>query len=125
MRSVVGWCSCRLVAVGVAGAMIAAPTSQIIAAPESLKNFVVHERPKPPPAINFQDELGKTANVADLKGKFVVLNLWANVPNWVPRAATHARASSGSRLSLASATMPSSWSTPLRPTGVTMPNSAR
>src|ERR1700716_4144345 len=45
--------------------------------------------------------------------------------NWVPRAAGQARATSGTRLSLGSATTCSSSVTPLRPTGATMPNSAR
>src|SRR6266567_5610145 len=44
---------------------------------------------------------------------------------WAPRATRHARAISGTRLSLVSATTSSSASTPLRPTGATMPNSAR
>ena len=38
---------------------------------------------------------------------------------------TQARATSGNRLSLASAATPSSCSTPLRPTGATIPNSAK
>jgi hypothetical protein len=37
--------------------------------------------------------------------------------SWAPRAAIQARASSGTRWSLASVTMASSCSTPLRPTG--------
>src|SRR6195256_6654318 len=45
--------------------------------------------------------------------------------NWVPSAARQARATSGTRLSLGSATTGSSSVTPLRPTGATMPNSAR
>src|SRR5262249_25472807 len=48
-----------------------------------------------------------------------------SVRNWAPRARTQARAIAGSRLSLVSATTSSSCSTPLRPTGATMPNSAR
>jgi hypothetical protein len=40
-------------------------------------------------------------------------------------AARHPRAIAGMRLSLVSATMLSNVSTPLRPTGATMPNSAR
>jgi thiol-disulfide isomerase/thioredoxin len=67
----------HLVAVCLAGAMMAATASGVAAASELSKNFVVHETPKPPPAINFQDEQGKTGSVADLKGKVVVLNLWA------------------------------------------------
>src|SRR5215468_6457124 len=45
--------------------------------------------------------------------------------NWLPSAARYARTTSGTRLSLESATTRSSSSTPLRPTGATMPNSAR
>src|SRR5271155_509666 len=53
-------------------------------------------------------------------------SIWAfSASNWVPRAATHARAISGSRVSFASATTSSNCSTPLRPTGATIPNSAR
>src|SRR6266849_5820866 len=44
---------------------------------------------------------------------------------WAPRATRHARAISGTRLSLESAKTSSSASTPLRPTGATMPISAR
>src|SRR2546422_183313 len=52
--------------------------------------------------------------------------IWAfSIRNWAPRAARHPRAISGTRLSLESATTSSSASTPLRPTGATMPNSAR
>src|SRR5262249_36138774 len=40
-------------------------------------------------------------------------------------SATQTRATSGNRLSVKSATIPRSRSTPLRPTGATMPNSAR
>src|ERR1700746_3567421 len=47
------------------------------------------------------------------------------VCNWAPRAATHVRATSGNRLSLLSATTCSSCSTPWRPPGATIPNSAR
>src|SRR4029078_9181880 len=48
-----------------------------------------------------------------------------SIRNWAPRAAMHARATSGNRLSPQSATILSRSSTPLRPTGATMPNSAR
>jgi hypothetical protein len=53
-------------------------------------------------------------------------NIWAfSASNWVPRAVTHARAILGSRVSFASATTSSNCSIPLRPTGATIPNSAR
>src|SRR5262245_43537637 len=45
--------------------------------------------------------------------------------SWAPRAATHARATAGIRLSSELATTVSSCSTPLRPIGATIPNSAR
>src|SRR5947207_13904967 len=48
-----------------------------------------------------------------------------SIRSWAPRAARHARAISGTRLSLGSATTPSSSSTPLRPTAATIPYSAR
>jgi thiol-disulfide isomerase/thioredoxin len=70
-------CLDYLIAVCLAGVMIAAVTSDIAAAPESLKNFFVHEAPKPLPTIFFQDDQGKTGSLADLKGRVVVLNLWA------------------------------------------------
>src|ERR1700723_1393500 len=44
---------------------------------------------------------------------------------WAPKAARHARATSGKRVSPASETTPSSCLTPWRPIGATMPNSAR
>src|SRR5207249_2178598 len=48
-----------------------------------------------------------------------------SIRSWAPRAARHARAISRTRLSLGSATTPSSSSTPLRPTAATIPYSAR
>ena len=53
------------------------------------------------------------------------IRAFSEVRNWAPRAATHTRATSGNRLSFESATTPSSCSTPLRPTGATIPTSAR
>ena len=55
----------------------------------------------------------------------MALTHFFSIRNWAPRAATHERATSGNRLSSASATTPSSCSTPWRPTGATIPNSAR
>jgi hypothetical protein len=52
--------------------------------------------------------------------------IWAfGASNWVPRAVTHVRAISGSLVSFASATTSSDCSIPLRPTGATIPTSAR
>ena len=48
-----------------------------------------------------------------------------SIRNWAPRAATHVRATSDNRLSFESAATPSSCSTPRRPTGATIPNSAK
>ena len=48
-----------------------------------------------------------------------------SIRSCAPRAATQSRATSGTRSSSGSATISSSSSTPLRPTGATMPSSAR
>src|SRR5262245_57119389 len=48
-----------------------------------------------------------------------------SIRNCAPRATTQSRAVSGTRSSLGSAATSSSSSTPLRPTGATMPSSAR
>src|SRR6188508_1563477 len=48
-----------------------------------------------------------------------------NLRNWAPRAARHTLATSGTRLSFVSVTTRSNSSTPLRPIGATIPNSAR
>ena len=47
------------------------------APPLAPANFIVPDPPKPLPAIVFADGEGKTGSLADLRGKFVLLNIWA------------------------------------------------
>lgn len=42
-----------------------------------MKEFVLSDPPKPPPAFTFTDLEGKELTLGDFKGKVVVLNLWA------------------------------------------------
>ena len=42
-----------------------------------LGEFIPAGSPQPAPEISFTDMEGKTATLADFKGKFVLLNLWA------------------------------------------------
>ena len=60
-----------------AAAMIVATNSQFATAQDVPKNFVVHEAPKPVPAINFEDIKRTSTSLGDFKGKVVVLNIWA------------------------------------------------
>jgi len=65
---------------GVAASMAAAVVvlaSQFAAGQEPPKNFVMHDAPKPVAAINFDDAQGRSRNLADFKGKVVLLNIWA------------------------------------------------
>jgi thiol-disulfide isomerase/thioredoxin len=39
--------------------------------------FIAAEAPQPAPAFSFTDTSGNAASLADFKGKFVLLNLWA------------------------------------------------
>lgn len=39
--------------------------------------FVMHETPKPLPAVRFEGETGETLTLADFRGKTVLLNIWA------------------------------------------------
>ena len=52
-------------------------TSQFAAGQEPPKNFVMHDAPKPVAAIKFDDAQGQSRNLADFKGKVVLLNVWA------------------------------------------------
>src|SRR5712692_4675042 len=67
----------RSAAACLTGAMIVAAQSQLAAAQELLKNFVMHEVAKPVPRIKFEDGQGQARSLADFEGKAVVLNLWA------------------------------------------------
>lgn len=44
---------------------------------ESLKNFIMHETPRPVSVIQFEDAQGKRRTLADFHGKVVLLNVWA------------------------------------------------
>ena len=64
-------------AVSMAAAVVMLATSQFAAGQEPPKNFVMHDAPKPVAAINFDDAQGRSRNLADFKGKVVLLNIWA------------------------------------------------
>src|SRR5262249_54091174 len=51
--------------------------SQFAAGQEPPKNFVMHDEPKSVAAIKFADAQGQSRNLADFKGKVVLLNIWA------------------------------------------------
>ena len=51
--------------------------SQFAAGQEPPKNFVMHDAPKPVAAIKFDDTQGQSRNLAEFKGKVVLLNIWA------------------------------------------------
>jgi len=61
----------------IATLLLVATNAQFAPAQELLKNFVMHEAPKPTPAISFEDGQRQTRSLADFKGKVVLLNLWA------------------------------------------------
>ena len=64
-------------AASMAAAVVMLATSQFAAGQEPPKNFVMHDAPKPVAAINFDDAQGRSRNLADFKGKVVLLNIWA------------------------------------------------
>lgn len=47
------------------------------ASAEAPRNFIMHDTPKPVPAIQFADGEGRTRTLADFRGKVVLLNVWA------------------------------------------------
>jgi thiol-disulfide isomerase/thioredoxin len=49
----------------------------LAAGPPPPANFIVPDSPKPLPAIVFADGDGKTGSLADFRGRFVLLNIWA------------------------------------------------
>src|SRR5258708_36250055 len=57
--------------------LLVAASSQFVTAEEPLKNFVLHEAPKPIPAVTFEDGQRQKRSLADFNGKVVVLNIWA------------------------------------------------
>ena len=58
-------------------AMVVAAASQFAVASELPKNFALHNAPKPVAAIHFDNGEGQPQNLADFKGKVVLLNIWA------------------------------------------------
>ena len=56
--------------------LIAATWSNAVAQ-EPVRNFIIHEAPKPVAAIQFEDADGHSRSLADFGGKVVLLNIWA------------------------------------------------
>jgi thiol-disulfide isomerase/thioredoxin len=61
----------------IAAAMVVLTTSQLAIGQEAPKNLVIHDAPKPVATIKFDDAQGRLRNLADFKGKVVLLNIWA------------------------------------------------
>ena len=59
------------------GACLFVVVSSMAGAQSPPKNFVMHESPKPLPAIAFEDEQGRAQSLSDFHGKVVLLNIWA------------------------------------------------
>jgi thiol-disulfide isomerase/thioredoxin len=57
--------------------VLVATSSQLAAAQERAKNFVILEAPRMIPPISFEDGQGQKRSLADFKRKVVVLNIWA------------------------------------------------
>lgn len=51
--------------------------TQVAAAQQPPKNFVMHEAPKAVSAISFEDQQGQARSLADFRGKVVLVNIWA------------------------------------------------
>jgi thiol-disulfide isomerase/thioredoxin len=60
-----------------AAAILAVTASSFAVAREPPKNFVLHDAPKPVAAVAFENGQGQPQNLADFKGKVVLLNIWA------------------------------------------------
>lgn len=58
-------------------ALVVLTTSHLATSEELPKNFIMHGRPKPVAAINFEDSQGRARSLADFKGKVALLNIWA------------------------------------------------
>jgi len=58
-------------------AMLVVTASSFAVAREPPKNFALHDAPKPVAAIHFENGEGQSQNLADFKGKVVLLNIWA------------------------------------------------
>jgi thiol-disulfide isomerase/thioredoxin len=59
-----------------AALLLAAPS--LSAAPKGLRGLVIHDQPKPVPALDIRDAESRPAGLETLKGKPVLLNLWAS-----------------------------------------------
>jgi len=67
-----------ILSVACAAVLLGAMTdAHIRAAPELPQNLVLHKTPKPVAPIKFVDQRGQIHNLAEFKGKVVVLNIWA------------------------------------------------
>ena len=64
----------RFVAAALAALLVFAPA---VRAAEVPPNFVLEEPPKALPDIHCQDAAAKPGDLADFRGKVVLLNLWA------------------------------------------------
>ena len=58
-----------------AGLLVAGIT--IATAQQLPKTFVLHKAPKPIASIAFEDDQGRSRNLAEFRGKVVLLNIWA------------------------------------------------
>ena len=59
------------------GTPVRAPQGGGQAETASSRSFVMHEAPRPLPEITFEDGNGEALTLADLRGKTVLLNIWA------------------------------------------------
>ena len=59
------------------GTPVRAPQGGGQAETASSRSFVMHEAPRPLPEIEFEDGNGEALTLADLRGKTVLLNVWA------------------------------------------------
>ena len=59
------------------GTPVRAPQGGAKAETASPRSFVMHEAPRPLPEITFEDGNGEALTLADLRGKTVLLNIWA------------------------------------------------
>jgi thiol-disulfide isomerase/thioredoxin len=60
-----------------AAAILVVTALSFAVADEPPKNFVLHDAPKPVAAVAFENGQGQPQNLADFKGKVVLLNIWA------------------------------------------------
>ena len=64
----------RLASVGL---LVAATTYAALGAEPAARTFNLYAKPKPVPAFEVEDAQGKIRGLADLKGRTVLLNIWA------------------------------------------------